>query len=251
MRNGRSQPQGVQLVPQRSGGSGGAPTACLPLLPLHNAVLLPGGFARVAIPASWSRSRALIELLQQQAGEVLVAAVPYLQRGGSERGGRAAGGGGSSSGSEDEAGSEGAELDLDRLHHTGTAARVIQLTRRTQVRWALGGACAHAIFSTEHCPNCTPPPLSIPPSLATHPAVGRLGGGSGGAVPRARARRAAVVHLAAAAGAVRGDCRAAGLPAAWGQGRQRQWRRRQRWQGAGGAGSGAAQGEEQPLGCPV
>ena len=40
----------------------------LPLLPLFDAVLLPGGFVRVHIPAAWRKSAALVQhLLQQQS----------------------------------------------------------------------------------------------------------------------------------------------------------------------------------------
>jgi hypothetical protein len=111
----------------------GTTTTDLPLLPLFNAVLLPGGVVRVTIPAGWRKSTALVELLlQQQGGEVLVAAVPYLTAGGA--GGRAASAAAAvgGSGGDDEGGSDD-HLDLDRLHHTGTAARVLQLVRRTQV----------------------------------------------------------------------------------------------------------------------
>jgi hypothetical protein len=79
-----------------------------------------------------------------------VAAVPYLT-GGSSGGG---GGGGMkgaaataalSSGAEEEgAGSGDDQLDLDRLHHTGTTARVLQLVRRTQVGAAAAAAPAAA-----------------------------------------------------------------------------------------------------------
>ena len=130
-----------QHAPRKRGESG----ADLPLLPLFDHVLLPGGFLRVTVPAGWRKSSALVELLlQQQAGEVLVAAVPYLTgsagRGGSAFGSSGGTGGGGPS-EEDGAGDD--QLDLDRLHHTGTAARVLQLVRRTQVRGLsllLGGA---------------------------------------------------------------------------------------------------------------
>ncbi len=115
-----------QLVPKQA--SGGA-AAGLPLLPLFDAVLLPGGFARVTIPASWRASAPLVELLLQQQGDadVLVAAVPFLT--GKPSSSSSAAGGGRT---EDE-GLADDPLDLDKLHHTGTAARVLQLARRTQV----------------------------------------------------------------------------------------------------------------------
>lgn len=120
----------------------GSTTTDLPLLPLFNAVLLPGGVVRVTIPAGWRKSTALVELLlQQQGGEVLVAAVPYLTAGSAGGGGAAGAGavpaGGAAGGDEEGAGDD--HLDLDRLHHTGTAARVLQLVRRTQVRKEKGG----------------------------------------------------------------------------------------------------------------
>lgn len=97
-------------------GSGGSPRPVtqLPLLPLFDHVLLPGGFLRVTIPASWHKSEALVdELLRAQAGEVVVAAVPLLA-------------------DPDHLGAgDDAQLDLDRLHGMGTAARVLQLARRT------------------------------------------------------------------------------------------------------------------------
>lgn len=109
-------------------------TADLPLLPLFDHVLLPGGFLRVTVPASWRKSSALVELLlQQQGGEVLVAAVPYLTGSTGGKGGTAVSG----SGSDMNAGDE--QLDLDHLHHTGTAARVLQIVRRTQASAAYCG----------------------------------------------------------------------------------------------------------------
>lgn len=88
----------------------------LPLLPLFHTVLLPGGFVRVLIPDSWRKSGSLVQhLLQQSGGEVYVAAVPYSL---------------SKPGDEDEVVEE--HLDLDKLHHTGTAARVLQLVKRTE-----------------------------------------------------------------------------------------------------------------------
>lgn len=99
-----------------SGGAAGSARAItqLPLLPLFDHVLLPGGFLRVTIPASWHKSDALVEeLLQARSGEVVVAAVPLLA-------------------APDQAGAgDDPQLDLDRLHGTGTAARVLQLARRT------------------------------------------------------------------------------------------------------------------------
>ena len=120
-----------------SGGGGGAASrggSSLPLLPLFDHVLLPGGFLRVTIPVDWRKSGALVEqLLQQQGpGELLVAAVPYLAAGASAG---ASDGGAPASAPEDGEESGDASLDLERLHHTGTAARVLQLVRRT----ALGG----------------------------------------------------------------------------------------------------------------
>lgn len=150
MRTTRGQQGAGQLVLHQNGP--GATTA-LPLLPLFDAVLLPGGFARVAIPASWQKSRALVELLQNEAGEVLVAAVPYLT-GSSGSGGVVAARRGSSS--DDEAGGPDVDLDLDRLHHTGTAARVLQLVRRTQVR--LQTAASLGLGQHWCLPDCSPRP---------------------------------------------------------------------------------------------
>ncbi|KAL4458772.1 hypothetical protein ABPG75_013637 [Micractinium tetrahymenae] len=122
--------------PSDSSGTGAAtgPVTQLPLLPLFDHVLLPGGFLRVTIPASWRKSAALVEeLLQAQEGEVVVAAVPYLTGGAAAAGGsRAAAALQHPPGDPDELGA-GADpqLDLDRLYSTGTAARVLQLTRRT------------------------------------------------------------------------------------------------------------------------
>lgn len=98
------------------GGTDGGTRAVTPLalLPLFDHVLLPGGFLRVTIPASWHKSNALVEeLLQAQTGEVVVAAVPLLADPGQVGAG------------------DDPQLDLDRLHSTGTAARVLQLVRRT------------------------------------------------------------------------------------------------------------------------
>ena len=189
--------QNQQIVP-RAGGA-----ATLPLLPLFDAVLLPGGVARVTIPAGWHKSGSLVELLlQQEKGEApVVAAVPYLTgKGGGAAAAPASSGGGG--GEEEGAGEE--QLDLDRLHHTGTAARVLQLVRRTQVRhvgWRAAGPdlpCggSRAAWAARLPCRCTP-------AAALHPcapAGGRLDSGAGGAVPPARARRAP--HLAPAAGAV-------------------------------------------------
>ncbi|GAB4821799.1 hypothetical protein N2152v2_008845 [Parachlorella kessleri] len=85
----------------------------LPLLPLFQAVLLPGGFVRVLIPQSWRKSAALVHHLLSQQGEVYVAAVPYLGKVADED-------------MVDE------HLDLEKLYHTGTAARVLQLQKRTE-----------------------------------------------------------------------------------------------------------------------
>jgi hypothetical protein len=110
-----------------------AGTADLPLLPLFAAVLLPGGIVRVTIPAGWRKSSALVQLLlQQQGGEVLVAAVPYLSS--SDKRQLAAPTSNGGSGGHDEEAEGDDHLDLERLHHTGTAARVLQMVRRTQVR---------------------------------------------------------------------------------------------------------------------
>ena len=101
----------------------------LPLLPLFQAVLLPGGFVRVLIPQSWRKSAALVQHLLSQQGEVYVAAVPYL--------GKAA---------DDDMVDE--HLDLEKLYHTGTAARVLQLQKRTEVRatWGCCGSGALVLF---------------------------------------------------------------------------------------------------------
>lgn len=137
MRSSRDASAHQLLLPRQGCGSPAA--AALPLLPLFDAVLLPGGFARVTIPASWRASAALVELLLQQQGEadVLVAAVPFLTGKPTSGSSGAAGGG---AGSDDE-GLADDPLDLDKLHHTGTAARVLQLARRTQVGvgWAAAG----------------------------------------------------------------------------------------------------------------
>eukprot|EP00887_Chlorella_sp_A99_P006545 scaffold3.g6545.t1 len=90
----------------------------LPLLPLFDHVLLPGGFVRVHIPAAWRKSTALVEhLLQRQGGEVLVAAVPYLTHGTPGRhGGPARGrarGGGDASDDDDACGAGGWTVTLE------------------------------------------------------------------------------------------------------------------------------------------
>ena len=114
----------------------------LPLLPLFDHVLLPGGFVRVHIPASWRKSTALVQhLLQQQGGEVLVAAVPYMT--GSDEGSPGAGQG--------EEAPLDETLDWSRLHAIGTAARVVQLLRRTQVRCLCGWVACGRLC--EACPE--------------------------------------------------------------------------------------------------
>jgi hypothetical protein len=57
--SGASRDQQHALLP-RINGSGGSGVADLPLLPLFDHVLLPGGFLRVTIPASWRKSSALV-----------------------------------------------------------------------------------------------------------------------------------------------------------------------------------------------
>lgn len=156
----------------------------LPLLPLFQSVLLPGGFLRVLIPKAWRKSAALVSfrargiasawsptsaakappgprravrrqaltpcsarvpqvqhLLQQQGGEVYVAAVPYFPS--------------RSLGDEDAAEQHQLEenLDLDRLHSVGTAARVLQLLRRTEVRRRLRGGRVGAAACACSCPG--------------------------------------------------------------------------------------------------
>lgn len=76
---------------------------------------------RVLIPPAWRKSAALVQhLLQQQGADVYVAAVPYMAGKTLDEGGL----------------SEEEHLDLEKLHHTGTAARVLQLLKRTQARTA-------------------------------------------------------------------------------------------------------------------
>lgn len=209
MRTSRDAAAHQQLLPRQSGGG-----AALPLLPLFDAVLLPGGFARVTIPASWRTSASLVELLLQQQGDadVLVAAVPFLT---GKPGSSAAAGPDRGGGSDDE-GLADDPLDLDRLHHTGTAARVLQLARRTQVGAESAGAGGRGGLVPPRSRlflGCPPsallsagrsPPSSgrcLQTSLAC--AVQRLERAAGGAVPRAGARRAPVQP---AARAVRGVC---------------------------------------------
>ena len=177
--SGASRDQQHALPPRNggSGGSGGSGAADLPLLPLFDHVLLPGGFLRVTIPASWRKSSALVDLLlQRQGGEVLVAAVPYLTGGSSGAGGSkgaAAAAAALSSGAEEEgAGSGDDQLDLDRLHHTGTAARVLQLVRRTQVGAATAApSCACRAACELHLPCLSPPRQNFPsaPQQASPP----------------------------------------------------------------------------------
>ncbi|KAI3436093.1 hypothetical protein D9Q98_002151 [Chlorella vulgaris] len=117
---------GSQALRLPEGEQGGGATD-LPLLPLFDAVLLPGGVMRVTIAPG--TSTALVEmLLRQQGGQVLVAAVPYLR---SRSGGKVANIAALAAPSSEEHGS-GDHLDLDQLHSFGTAARVLQLVRHTQ-----------------------------------------------------------------------------------------------------------------------
>lgn len=122
---------GSQALRLPEGEQGGGATD-LPLLPLFDAVLLPGGVMRVTIAPG--TSTALVEmLLRQQGGQVLVAAVPYLR---SRSGGKVANIAALAAPSSEEHGS-GDHLDLDQLHSFGTAARVLQLVRHTQARRSL------------------------------------------------------------------------------------------------------------------
>lgn len=202
--------------------------AQLPLLPLFDHVLLPGGFVRVVVPTSWRKSAALVQHLLAQQGEVMVAAVPYTGPGG-----RALPG-------EEEEAPEEEHLDLDRLHGCGTAARVLQLLRRTQVRGARcegrkglgagGGWRCRTGSAVVRCGRCTrsaPAPVAAADgalmkiflfTAASNPlslnridppcaAERRLGCDPGGAVPCAGAR----CHRVGASGGAGGCSGAAGL----------------------------------------
>ncbi|KAL6774190.1 hypothetical protein ACKKBG_A24110 [Auxenochlorella protothecoides x Auxenochlorella symbiontica] len=82
----------------------------LPLLPLSTHVLLPGGMLTVAVQGN---SHLIKHLVHEQGRDVMVAAVPYSPDNGEDHG---------------PADSEGDQpLDHDRLFHTGTAAKVVQL----------------------------------------------------------------------------------------------------------------------------
>lgn len=88
----------------------------LPLLPLSTHVLLPGGMLTVAVHGN---SHLIKHLVHEQGRDVMVAAVPYSPDNGEDRG---------------PADSEGDQpLDHDRLFHTGTAAKVVQLHKSAKV----------------------------------------------------------------------------------------------------------------------
>ncbi|KDD76917.1 hypothetical protein H632_c67p0 [Helicosporidium sp. ATCC 50920] len=88
----------------------------LPVLPLHDFVLLPAGFTRVVIKGC---SPLVDHLLSRKGEEALVAAIPCLSES-------------PPSGDEDAGG-----FNLDALHDVGTVARVVQLVRRPEVRYSL------------------------------------------------------------------------------------------------------------------
>lgn len=95
----------------------------LPLLPLPSHVLLPGGMLTVAVHGN---SPLIKYLVHEQGRDVMVAAVPYSPDTGEER---VPGDG------------EGEQpLDHDRLFHTGTAAKVVQLHKSAKVFAAESGS---------------------------------------------------------------------------------------------------------------
>ncbi|KAK9859858.1 hypothetical protein WJX84_011694 [Apatococcus fuscideae] len=94
----------------------------LPLLAVHEQILLPTALVRIALPASFRKSAALLDhLLTLQGKDHLVAVIPLLAdpaAGGSTvRRARSV---------------DYDALDIEALNSIGTAARIIQLTRVAQ-----------------------------------------------------------------------------------------------------------------------
>jgi hypothetical protein len=134
----------------------------LPLLPLVDAVLLPGAFLRVHLSSKGHATALLQHLLRQEGDEVLVAAVPLLPPMPGRKGCTVPP-------LTEEEGEEGG-IDLGLLHELGTAARIVQLSRRTQVR--LGAEAASCI--SHHLVGRV---SSTPPSLTRSPPYPQQAGG--------------------------------------------------------------------------
>ncbi|KAK9840022.1 hypothetical protein WJX74_002213 [Apatococcus lobatus] len=94
----------------------------LPLVAVHEQVLLPTAIVRIALPASFRRSSALVDhLLTLQGKDHLVAVVPLL-----------ADTGHGSSAARRVKSVDYDSLDVEALNSIATAARIIQLTRMAQ-----------------------------------------------------------------------------------------------------------------------
>ncbi|KAL3159511.1 hypothetical protein ABBQ38_009929 [Trebouxia sp. C0009 RCD-2024] len=118
----------------------------LPLLPLHNQVLLPGAFARVHFKHTGRNSGLLLEhLLAQQGERVFAAAVPVH---------------GNDTDRQEDLSPEAEDSDTVKSKEVAAAARVLQVTRSTQTgAWVvmLEGWCRIYVKSTleegqqQHC----------------------------------------------------------------------------------------------------
>lgn len=156
-------------------GAAGIPLE-LALLPLFDHVLLPGTAVRVSVPAAWHMSAALMQHLMMTAGReedapMLVAAVPYLSQdtGGSEA-------------VAEEVPDVDEELDWSRLHHTGVAARVMQLSRQPAGGgWTvtLEGACRVAVADVRLASQPQPFYVASVQQLDYFPGDGALRGDGG------------------------------------------------------------------------